>query len=105
MATTVKREDLQRWVALDALRRRHASESATIRSEMDQIEGRLEAALVESGQPSIKRHGFTLALTPGRGSVSWATEYLKACGADAVDKLKAAAAASAKKVFVLTPPK
>lgn len=100
----IKRETLERWSELEARRSALQRESATVRDEMSQIEKQLEAELDKSGKSSVKRHGFTLAFVPGRASVSWAAEYLAACGAEAVQRLKDAAAANARRVLAITPP-
>jgi hypothetical protein len=101
----IKEADLKEWSELEARRSAMQRELTTIKDRQGQIEEQLEAELRKSGKTKITRSGFTLALQPGKASVSWAKEYLRAMGDEAVQKLKDAAAATSTKVFVLVPPK
>lgn len=100
----MKREHLEEWSALENQRRTLQSELGTVRQRQQQLEEQFEAELLASGKSQLKRHGFILAMVPGRATVSWSTEFLKACGQEAAQALKTAAAATAKSVFVITPP-
>ena len=98
------KSDLHEWSALESQRRTLQRQMATIRARQDELESKFETELRASGKTQIKRSGFTLAFAPGRASVRWADEFAKACGPEAVQRLKDAAAAISKTVFVLTPP-
>jgi predicted nucleic acid-binding Zn-ribbon protein len=101
----IKEADLKEWSDLEARRSALQRELTTVKDRQGQIEEQLEAELRKSGKTKITRSGFTLALKPGKANVSWAKEYLKALGKEAVQKLKNAAAQTSVKVFVLVPPK
>jgi hypothetical protein len=101
----IKEADLKEWSDLEARRSAMQRELTTLKDRQGQIEEQLEAELRKSGKSKITRSGFTLALKPGKASVKWAKEFLKAMGKDAVQKLKDAAAQKSVKVFVLVPPK
>ncbi len=100
----IKEADLKEWSKLEARRSAMQRELTTIKDRQGQIEEQLEAELRKSGKSKITRSGFTLALKPGKASVKWAKEFLKAMGKEAVQKLKDAAAQKSVKVFVLVPP-
>jgi hypothetical protein len=100
----MKKADLLEWSKLEAERRTLQRAAATIRARQNELEATFEDALKSSGKTQIRKHGFTLAYQPGRATVRWADEFLKACGPEAVQTLKDAAAAISKTVFVLTPP-
>jgi hypothetical protein len=101
----IKEADLKEWSDLEARRSAMQRELTTLKDRQGQIEEQLEAELRKSGKSKITRSGFTLALKPGKASVKWAKEFLKAMGKEAVQKLKDAAAQKSVKVFVLVPPK
>jgi hypothetical protein len=101
----IKVADLKEWSDLEARRSAMQRELTTLKDRQGQIEEQLEAELRKSGKTKVTRSGFTLALKPGKANVSWAKEYLKALGKEAVQKLKNAAAQTSVKVFVLVPPK
>jgi hypothetical protein len=101
----IKEADLKEWSDLEARRSAMQRELTTLKDRQGQIEEQLEAELRKSGKSKITRSGFTLALKPGKASVKWAKEFLKAMGKEAVQKLKNAAAQTSVKVFVLVPPK
>jgi hypothetical protein len=101
----IKEADLKEWSDLEARRSAMQRELTTIKDRQGQIEEQFEAELRKSGKEKITRSGFTLALKPGKASVKWAKEFLKAMGKEAVQKLKDAAAQKSVKVFVLVPPK
>lgn len=100
----MKRDELLEWSRLEVERRDLSRQLASIRQRQQQLEESFEAALTASGKTSIRRHGFVLAMVPGRANVSWSAEFLKACGHEAAQQIKDAAAAKAKSVFVITPP-
>ena len=102
---SIKEADLKEWTELEARRSAMQRELTTIKDLQNQIEEQFEAELRKSGKTKITRSGFTLALQPGKASVSWAKEYLKAMGEEAVQKLKDEAAKTSTTVFVLVPPK
>lgn len=102
---SIKEADLKEWTELEARRSAMQRELTTIKDRQNQIEEQFEAELRRSGKTKITRSGFTLALQPGKASVSWAKEYLKAMGEEAVQKLKDEAAKTSTTVFVLVPPK
>jgi len=102
---SIKEADLKEWTELEARRSAMQRELTTIKDRQNQIEEQFEAELRKSGKTKITRSGFTLALQPGKASVSWAKEYLKAMGEEAVKKLKDEAAKTSTTVFVLVPPK
>lgn len=102
---SIKESDLKEWTELEARRSAMQRELTTIKDRQNQIEEQFEAELRKSGKTKITRSGFTLALQPGKASVSWAKEYLKAMGEEAVQKLKDEAAKTSTTVFVLVPPK
>lgn len=102
---SIKEADLKEWTDLEARRSAMQRELTTIKDRQNQIEEQFEAELRKSGKTKITRNGFTLALQPGKASVSWAKEYLKAMGEEAVQRLKDEAAKTSTTVFVLVPPK
>lgn len=101
----IKEADLKEWSDLEARRSAMQRELTTIRNRQSQIEEAFEAELRKSGKTKITRSGFTLALQPGKATVSWAKEYLAAMGEEAVQRLKDEAARTSTTVFVLVPPK
>lgn len=102
---SIKEADLKEWTDLEARRSAMQRELTTIKDRQNQIEEQFEAELRKSGKTKITRSGFTLALQPGKASVSWAKEYLRAMGEEAVQKLKDEAAKTSTTVFILVPPK
>jgi hypothetical protein len=100
----MKRDDLAEWSRLESQRRDLSRQLATLRSRQTQLEEMFSHALEKSGKTSIKKFGYTLALAPGRASVSWSNEYQKLAGVEAAQRLKDAAAANATTILVITPP-
>jgi hypothetical protein len=100
----IKPADLQEWSDLEQRRRDAQRELSTLRDRQKQLEDMFEAELRKSGKQQIKRGGFTLALQAGRASVSWAKEFLRACGEEAAQKIKDEAAKTSVDVFVIVPP-
>lgn len=98
------RDELSEWSRLEAERRDLARQLATLRNRQNELESKFESALRKSGKTVLRRHGFTLAIVPGRANVSWSAEFVKACGAEAAQAIKDSAAKESKSVFVITPP-
>lgn len=67
----------------------------TFRDRQAQLEELFGAELKASERPSCIRHGFTFVATNGTASVKWAEEYLRECGPEKANALKAAAALTA----------
>jgi benzoyl-CoA reductase/2-hydroxyglutaryl-CoA dehydratase subunit BcrC/BadD/HgdB len=80
-------------------------EAKTYRDRQKQLEEKFEEDLKESKKPSVIRHGYTLVWVNGSATVPWAAEYLKECGVDKANALKAAAAkeATASKMKIIPP--
>lgn len=98
------KEKLEEWQRLNAEAAELGRKKKTLDDRIDQLEAEFEDELRLSAKPSIIRHGFTLAWTAGRASVSWATEFLRECGADKVQALKDAAAKSAGRKLSISAP-
>ena len=95
---------LEEWQKLNSESAELGRRKKKLDDRIDQLEAAFEDELRSSAKPSIIRHGFTLAWTAGRASVSWATEYLRECGAEKVQALKDAAAKSAGKKLSISAP-
>lgn len=101
---TLDKAKLEEWQKLSAEAAELGRRKKTLDDRIHQLETEFEAELRLSTKPSIIRHGFTLAWVAGRSSVSWATEYLRECGAEKAQALKDAAAKSASKKLSISAP-
>ena len=68
----------------------------TFRDRQKQLEKKFEEDLRESKRPSVIRHGYTFAWVDGSATVAWSDEFLKECGVEKTNQLKAEAAKQAK---------
>jgi len=101
----VTKEQIAEYVELDLKASPLEREAKTYRDRQKQLEEDFEADLRESRKPSVIRHGHTFAWVNGSATVKWAEEYLRDCGVDKANALKAAAAllAIASKMKILPP--
>ena len=95
---------LEEWQRLCVEAAELGRRKKTLDDRVHQLEAEFEDELRLSAKPSIIRHGFTLAWTAGRASVSWATEFLRECGAEKAQALKDAAAKSAGRKLTVSAP-
>jgi|GEM_PF-3765340 len=101
----LKKESLQEWQSCDLRRRELDREAKTLKDRCDQLAEEFAAELTKSKNPSIVRHGFTLAWVAGRATVSWADAFLRECGPDKAQALKAEAAAKTTQKLSITVPR
>lgn len=79
------------------------SKARKLRARQSQIDEIAEAELAKSGKSSIKRcGGWLLTWITGRATVAWRDEFIRIAGAEAADKLTAAAKPKPK--LQITPP-
>ncbi len=100
----IAKEKLQEWRRLKAESAELGRQKKTLDDRLEQLETEFEAELVASKKNSIIRHGFTLAWTKGKASVSWALEFLKECGPAKTQALKDQAAKAASKKLQISAP-
>lgn len=107
MATEVSKENLAEYTDLDTKAAKLEREAKTLRDRQAQLEQLFEEDLKDSKRPSLIRHGYTFAWVNGTASVKWADEFLRECGPEKANKLKAAAAenATGSKLKILPPVK
>jgi hypothetical protein len=101
----VTKAEVTEYAELDTKAAKLEREAKTYRDRQAQLEAKFEEDLKESKKPSVIRHGYTFAWVNGSASVAWAAEFLKECGVDKANKLKAEAAekATASKMKILPP--
>lgn len=101
----ITKEQVAEYTELEAKAAPLEREAKTYRDRQKQLEEKFEADLKDSKKPSLIRHGYTLAWVNGSATVAWAAEFLKECGVDKANKLKADAAkeATASKMKILPP--
>lgn len=100
----IAKEKLQEWKRLSFESAELGRKKKTLDDKIGQLETEFEAELIGSKKNSIIRHGFTLAWTKGKASVSWATEFLRECGPQKTQALKDAAAKAASKKLQIAAP-
>lgn len=101
----VTKEQLAEYAACESKAAPLEREAKTYRDRQKQLEEQFEKDLKESRKPSVIRHGYTFAWVNGSATVKWAEEYLRECGVDKANALKASAAltAIASKMKILPP--
>lgn len=87
----ITRATIEEYLALDAQRKALSRQSSDLKKRQDEIEEQLKAFVRDSGERSVKRSGFVLALTTEKGSVSWKGEFVKLAGQERAEELIAAA--------------
>ena len=102
---SVTKAEAQEYSELETKAANLEREAKTYRDRQKQLEEKFEADLIASNKPSVIRHGYTFAWVNGSATVPWAQEYLRECGVDKANNLKAAAAkeATASKMKILPP--
>ena len=103
----ITKEQVAEYAELEAKAAPLEREAKTYRDRQKQLEEKFEKDLKDSKKPSVIRHGYTFAWVNGSATVAWAAEFLKECGVDKANKLKADAAkeATASKMKILPPAK
>ena len=103
----ITKEQVAEYAELEAKAAPLEREAKTYRDKQKQLEEKFEEDLKDSKKPSVIRHGYTFAWVNGSATVAWAAEFLKECGVDKTNKLKADAAkeATASKMKILPPAK
>lgn len=101
----VTKEEVAEYSKLECKASKLEREAKTYRDRQKQLEEKFELDLKASKKPSVIRHGYTFAWVNGTATVPWAAEFLKECGVDKANALKAAAAkeATASKMKILPP--
>jgi hypothetical protein len=101
----ITKEQLAEYAALDSKAAILEREAKTYRDRQKQLEEKFEEDLKESKKPSVIRHGYTFAWVNGAASVKWAEEFLRECGVEKANALKASAAMAsiAAKMKILPP--
>ena len=104
---SVTKAEAQEYTELETKAAKLEREAKTYRDRQKQLEEKFEADLVASNKPSVIRHGYTFAWVNGSATVPWAKEFLKECGVDKTNELKATAAveAASSKMQILPPTK
>lgn len=87
----VTRKMIEEYLALDAQRKAANRQAEALEKQQDAIEAQLMAHVRESGERSVKRCGFVLALTTKKGQVGWKGEFVKLAGQERAEELIAAA--------------
>lgn len=101
----ITKEQVAEYTELEAKAAPLEREAKTYRDRQKQLEEKFEEDLKDSKKPSVIRHGYTFAWVNGSATVPWAAEFLKECGVEKTNALKAAAAkeATASKMKILPP--
>lgn len=100
----IAKDKLQEWQRLKSESAELGRQKKTLDDRLSQLEIEFESELLATGKSSIKRHGFTLAWTPGRVTVQWAQEFLRECGPEKTQALKDAAAEKAVQKLSIAAP-
>ncbi|HYG26643.1 MAG TPA: hypothetical protein VD906_07040 [Caulobacteraceae bacterium] len=92
-APNVNKNDIERWLELDALRKAKTREASDLKKEQDAIGEKLWTFIeVKGGKArSVERSGYVLAICTAKGSVAWKEEFVKLKGTEAAEEISAAA--------------
>ena len=84
-------ETLRAWHERDQRRKDLERQARQLKVENDQVAGEIKAALEEEDKSEVRRGDFRARLVPGRPTVPWKEEFIRALGADAAAEVLAAA--------------
>lgn len=92
-APYVTRAELDRYVQIDAERKRLNREADLLKAQQEELGNKLrQFCRVQGGDAlSVERSGYRLSISHVKGSVAWKQEFVRVAGVEAAERIAIAA--------------
>jgi seryl-tRNA synthetase len=92
-APNVTKKDIQKWLALDAERKRLNREAKALEAQQDELEKSFWdfVTIKEPKSRSVTRSGYVLAIQTAKGQTKWKDEFIKRNGIKVAEEIAEAA--------------